>query len=259
MSIIAAVCPTYRREQRILENTLGLWVHQTLPKEKRILIIVEDDGQLQAYFDYKNRYLILSLKNRFLRMGRKYNFLIELANSVFEAEWICIWEDDDIYFPDHLERFYNLFESGVRHIRPKCIYVDKPDGGIRLEKRIIHANLGFTYELWKKADGYVENSDNAFDFVFMDRLVKKCQPWEKECNNPSYLFRWFTSGSYHGEVLDHPERWYSTAPKILMRQKYNLPLKPQLDEYTQKLFIKLGYNLTTQPSVNPNVATTLTR
>ncbi len=102
---ISVVIPTYNRGQLICE-TVDSILNQTLPPHE---VIVVDDGSTDntrhILDGYADKITVISIKNSGALIARKTG--IEHASG----SWICPCDSDDIWQPNHLERFAKLIQT----------------------------------------------------------------------------------------------------------------------------------------------------
>ena len=103
---IAAICITYNRPQ-CLSRAIECFMRQTHPD--RELVIVDDAWQYGHQFG--DRWKIVSLPCRLRSIGELRNLSAALANN--SADAYAIWDDDDVYLPDHLAAAARALEQSA--------------------------------------------------------------------------------------------------------------------------------------------------
>jgi glycosyltransferase involved in cell wall biosynthesis len=96
LPLVTCITPTYGRFD-LLNDMLWCWTTQTY--ENKELIIVNDQENLTIVCHVPN-VKIINIQERFVGLGAKRNFTIEQASP--ESEFICPFDDDDLFFPEHI-------------------------------------------------------------------------------------------------------------------------------------------------------------
>ncbi len=132
---IACLCWAFNRPAQLAE-AVESFLRQNYPAELRELIILDDAGQYDpAACDDLPGVKLVTTRHRFRTLGEKRNATAALASPNVEA--YAVWDDDDIYFPWHLEAMAQVFAAGIPWSRPtevwidRCTYLErKPTGGL---------------------------------------------------------------------------------------------------------------------------------
>jgi hypothetical protein len=236
---LICLCPTFRREQQVLENSFYFWTKQTLDKNLRLLFVLDDDGNLPNHFDRDNNIFIMSLTTRFPSLGAKYNWMLNFCYKKFGATRFCVWEDDDIYLPNHTAKYFELFDKGFHFIMPKKIFSNY-EGDYNVEFRWIHPTLGLTRYAWEVSGGWPSDLGLDYDTKFVVKLEARfglIDDIDKEFEEPTLVYRWY-QGSYHGQLLGDAYTWWPNALKI-PKPKYTWPLSYKPDHYGKLLLDQL--------------------
>jgi glycosyltransferase involved in cell wall biosynthesis len=193
---ITACCCTYCRPETLAEM---LWCFERQDYADRELMILDDAGQ---YHNQEgDRWRLVSSRARYPTLGEKRNASIRLSS---DAEFIAIWDDDDLYLPWALSAVADAL-SRSDFCRPSLVLQPTADN-LALEVTpgdgFYHGSWGFRRSAWESADGYPA-MDNGEDKVLAERL----QGFARECNpialgyKPYYVYRNSVSGwsiSGHG-------------------------------------------------------------
>ncbi len=196
---ISCVCPTYKRPV-CLANVVKCFEDQTY--EDKELIILDDARQYRSTIPSivikGDQWLLYSQRKRIRTLPAKYNELIRRTNG----DIIVIWEDDDVYLPNHLQLIADAAQHGEFFV-PRVIFstyaqehgeVMKEDGRHRF-----HGAWAFTRKLFSKIGGYSESYRLTFDQE-MHRLLLDDNSqvyYNEEPEKPSYVYRW-GSGGWNG-------------------------------------------------------------
>lgn len=151
----------------------------------------------------------------------KYN---RMAEWIRNADILAVWEDDDTYLPDHLERIAAAWQAAGEPSlwwgHPSEVYSDYP-GHVVTEQAAgrFHAAIALTVDAWRGCP-WIETKRADFDQQWMAALREKYGP---PCDylaggDPTYVFRWHT-GHHHGQsTMRAPddETWYERARQLLL-------------------------------------------
>jgi len=205
LPFVSCLFPTYRRPQ-LLENSIACFLAQDYPEDRRELIILDDAGELQN--QTSDGWQIISIPRRFRSLPEKFNALAGLARG----EILVVWEDDDIYLPHHISSHVAAME-GHLWSKPSKVLSDYT-GQIEEEDATgrFHASLAFTRQAFEKVGGWPLTMRGDFDQQLIARLNELGLPGNP-CTvaSPSYVFRWGSTGAYHGQALmrgPEDEGWY---------------------------------------------------
>ena len=92
------LCPTYNRPWRLLEESLVCFHSQV---HKDAFLLIYDD--LGAFPEQRHdSWALISTTTRESGIVEKYNRMLELAQEFGPFDAIALWDDDDIYLPNHL-------------------------------------------------------------------------------------------------------------------------------------------------------------
>jgi hypothetical protein len=174
------------------------YLRQDYPADLCELIVLDDVGQYEngTFTDEATgkQWTVVGVKRRFATVGEKRNACAGLRSP--KADVMCVWDDDDIYFPDTLRSQARALETSD-WARPKMVFVQGPGETLRRRhtQGIYHAAWAFTVKAFRKARGYP--SQNAgHDQVFASRLRQAGYTGPLFDCEPYFLMRWKT-GSYH--------------------------------------------------------------
>ena len=221
--LIVCLCPTYKRP-KMLASMVKCFESQTY--ENRFLIISDDAGTYIPQEGDYGRWLLHTTENRFPDLSTKYNALFANIPYSLVDDWantslydcfredrqmiISVWEDDDIYLPNYLERIANVWEDHSKFpyqfITFSHVFSNYscPKDGTKLIKESaegrFHASWAYTSALFKRVRGYKKQGELIFD----QDLRHRCLSVPNVVSNtircprtPSYVYRW-GSGSYNG-------------------------------------------------------------
>ena len=205
LPFVSCLCPTYRRPQ-LLKESIACFDAQDYPVDRRELIILDDAGELENQTG--NSWKIISIPRRFRSLPEKFNAVAGLASG----EILVVWEDDDIYLPHHLSSHVAAME-GRLWSKPSKVLSDYT-GDVKEEDATgrFHASLALTRSAFEQVGGWPLTLRGDFDQQLIARLSSVGIPGNpRETGPPSYVFRWNSTGAYHGQAImrgPNDERWY---------------------------------------------------
>jgi len=206
LPFVSCLCPTYRRP-KLLENSIACFLAQDYPADRRELIVLDDAAELQNQTG--DGWQIISIPRRFRSLPEKFNALAGLARG----DILVVWEDDDIYLPHHISTHVRAMD-GHLWSKPSKVLSDYT-GEVQEEDATgrFHASLAFTRLALEKVCGWPLTLRGDFDQQLIARLNELGLPGNP-CTiaNPTYIFRWGSTGAYHGQALmrtPDDEHWYS--------------------------------------------------
>ena len=232
LPFVSCLCPTYRRP-KLLENSIACFMAQHYPTDRRELIVLDDAGELENQTG--NGWQIISIQRRFRSLPEKFNALAGLA----QGEILVVWEDDDIYLPHHISSHVTAMD-GHLWSKPSKVLSDYT-GEIREEDATgrFHASIAMTRQAFIQCGGWPLTLRGDFDQQLLARLATTGTPADP-CSDaqPGYVFRWGSTGAYHGQALmqgPEDERWYERSLETGIAVPPST-LIPMLDHETSQLF-----------------------
>lgn len=235
LPFVTCLCPTYRRPTRLVANAIACFERQTYPADYRRLIVLDDAGELTPQVG--PNWQIVSMINRYRTLPAKYNALATLASG---ADVLVVWEDDDIYLPWHIEAHVAaLADHAWSHpSRVWSLYT----GQLRQEPagRRFHAALVVRCQTLAMIGGWPDTPRADFDQLLMAALSRRFGMPADPCEGfvASYVFRWGSTGSYHGQAFmrgNDPD-WYDRAVEQTEPAAGPVTVTPGLDAETKQLF-----------------------
>lgn len=235
---ITCICPTYKRPE-FLANIVKCFEMQDYPSHRCELIILDDALQYPPQVG-ESWTLLNGNRAELNTLSKKFD---KLVSFVALGDLIAIWEDDDLYFPHHLEMLSRAFERGGQFITPHRIFstYGQSEGNLQVEFAAgrFHASWAFTPDLLRSVGGYPNTARLDYDQQLNAALRKngKHEFSVSEYEFPSYVYRWGNNiyhGSQAGEV-GYDELW-----KKLEALPFEIVpvLKPCLDKESKKLLKK---------------------
>jgi len=233
---VACLCPTYRRPARLVANAIACFQAQTYSEDCRRLIVLDDAGELSPRSG--PGWEIVSVQNRYPTLPAKYNALAKLAAG---ADAFVVWEDDDIYLPWHVEAHAAAL-ANAPWSHPSRVWSLYRGLHEELAGGRFHAALAFRREALEEVGGWPNTSRGDFDQQLMAVFSRRFGTPADPCDGyaPSYLFRWGSTGSYHGQAFmagrGADGDWYGKMPDRIEPRGGDIAIRPKLDEETEAIF-----------------------
>lgn len=228
------LCPVYNHPQRLLENSLSCFLSQT---HHEALLLIGDDGIGYQEGFLNHRVLVHRFPERQPSLGHKYQAMLEVAIARgIEFDAVAIWEDDDIYFTDHLEQHRIQFEENQTDWNYYHLAGSTYGGRFHLEASGGRFWAGITVRrsYLEKQGGFVQTKEASFDQQFIQRMM--AGNGKVGFTPPTYVYRWddtlanHTSG-FMSSPTDHS--WYEKTP---VAPSPGGRLLPQFDKATESLW-----------------------
>lgn len=124
--MISVVIPTYNRE-RVLANTLDSIAAQTY-KEWECIIV--DDASTDRSMDVAAEYTKKDSRFKVLRNVRQKGAqgARNMGILAAEGEWICLFDSDDLMYPDYMQEMTDAIEEGVDIVVCKALIRNSKTG-----------------------------------------------------------------------------------------------------------------------------------
>ena len=203
------LCPTYNRPWRLLEESLACF-HSQVNKDA-FLLIYDDLGVFPE--QRHDNWALISTTTREPGIVEKYNRMLELAQEFGPFDALTLWDDDDIYLPNHLH-YHALVLKDYELSYPSHVYstytgqrLIEPSGGR------FWASLAIRYEAFLRTGGFVLTRRSDFDQQSLGKWLRECSCEELDrSGTPTYVFRWEDTLSIHSQsIMNRPndESWYA--------------------------------------------------
>jgi glycosyltransferase involved in cell wall biosynthesis len=197
--------PTYGRRASMLANSIKCFQEQT--HEEKALLIYDDLGTLNGCRLIPDVY-IWSTEQRASSVGAKYNKLLEFAEG-FDADAVCVWDDDDIYLPRHLELHAIALQSFAWSKPSQIISAYHRPPKIEDASGRFHGSIAALLSAVNEVP-WIDTRRATFDQEYIAALSERFGPPGDPLRYGSiqYVYRWQTSGGGHCSGLMGYEDWY---------------------------------------------------
>jgi hypothetical protein len=133
-------------------------------------------------------------------MVEKYNRMLELSQEFGPFDAIALWDDDDIYLPNHLHYHAQVLKDYDLSY-PSHVYstytgqrLIEPSGGR------FWASLAIRYNAFLRTGGFVSTRRADFDQQSLARWQYHCSRGDPiHFAEPTYIFRWLDTGCEHSQ------------------------------------------------------------
>jgi glycosyltransferase involved in cell wall biosynthesis len=181
-----------------LEESIECFLRQDYegPKE---LVILNDYGEQELVFDHPE-VRIINQPKKHITLGDKFNATVDHTRGDF----LCCWEDDDIYLPGAISLAVRKASDGVFHTCDG--FKENQPFSIVPSTDIYHATHGLTRELFDKVGGYTARDQCTIDVEFIHKICNELDKVEEgytqrlPVRQRQYIYRWDTVDSYHGSA-----------------------------------------------------------
>lgn len=229
---VHCLMPTYGRTRALLENALACFVAQRYPRHKLRLTVCDDEGFLDPMERNADGWAIVSRAERFPDLGSKYNAMVAADHGWADA--FAVWDDDDLYLPDHVANHVAAVRSRQREglglwSQPSSVW-STYTGAPALEGSAgrFHGSLF----VCRPAASWIATRRADFDQQFLAALARDfgspARPDDHKA--PTYVFRWADTGSTHCQGLmrsPSDETWWeSYAVEVARRRRANNEQRP---------------------------------
>lgn len=184
---VTAIMITCGRTACIGESIYS-FMNQTY-KNKKLIIFDTHPQNIKFNFELPDNIIYIKGNSHdFINLGEKYKHLIGMVDT----ELFCIWEDDDLWLPNHLEMLVNLYSLqnndsnvplAVGHKNHFSILggVEKP-----IHTITINSNVCWCRYLFQNKNIDIKNLQEPFDCSFL-KLFKLIYT---DNALPTYIYRW---------------------------------------------------------------------
>ena len=227
---------------------MACFLEQDYPAARRILLVCDDSGEIRENPPTESRDIaIWSRSERFGSITEKYNAMLEWGNE-FEPDIICVWEDDDIYMPWHISSIVRVCPI-MGWVKPQEVF-SLYTGTLMREPAAgrFHASLGVSSFLLDNVGGWPNTRRADFDQKLMSNLNEAGQcvvPDYREVGAPSYVFRWGSTQSPHGQTfMKSPGcvNWWEEAGRRIPSEGSDIVVEPKMDDETRAIYKQFNLN-----------------
>lgn len=230
---VVCLCPTYGRSPALLNNTLACFDAQT--HKNRVLMLYDDLGTLHSVqIDSPSRVVSVSRARRSSSVGAKYNEMIDIIQTHYLADIYVVWDDDDVYLPDHITSHVRTIAAGHKWSKPSRIisaYHSPP--AVEDASGRFHGSIAVRADVVKEVP-WIDTVRATFDQEYIAALTEVEPPGDPcAIMPPQYVYRWQTSGAGHCSGLMGSPTWYADyRPDYVEHIDW---IEPKFDADTERL------------------------
>jgi len=204
---IAAVCITHNRPG-LLSQAVRMFQLQSCPDKE--MLIFDDCGQYESGRIAEN-IRVVSIRQVFASLGTVRNLAVRMT----DADHVAIWDDDDVYFPWHLDACAHALASsdwaGPSVVwdqwKPDELILSKTTSRTNPQDICYHGSWCYRRAAFEKVRGYPDTAVGDSDCEFARRLFAHYGPPGDTVSDlfpdPSYLYSRDRSKTWHAsEVAD---------------------------------------------------------
>jgi hypothetical protein len=156
--------------------------------------------------------------------------MLQLAEEFGPFDALALWDDDDIYLPNHLHYHAHVLKD-YELSYPSHVYstytgqrLIEPSGGR------FWASLAIRYDAFVRTGGFILTRRADFDQQSLGKWLQKCSSGQPDkLGEPTYVFRWSDTGCKHSQsAMSSPfdYEWYSKLNSASRRKTtYRLALE----------------------------------
>lgn len=190
------LCPTYNRPRRLLDESINNFLKQT--HSNAFLLVYDDLGSHDSLVS--ESMAVITTDRREPGIVAKYNKMLELAKQFGDFDAIALWDDDDIYLPNHLEYHSQVLQiHGMSY--PALVWstytgkMEQEASGGRF-----WASLAIKTAEFNRVGGFVDTERADFDQQSLGYWRKNISCGDPcEIGEPTYVFRWGDTGCQHSQ------------------------------------------------------------
>lgn len=233
---IACLAPTYGRPAEVLARSVYCFMQQQYPLHERRLLLFDDCGNVCPQIDgipiattsmvsqmellraNNWRVAVVSTPTRSNDLGTKYNQMLRMLDDWPEA--YAVWDDDDLYLPNHLQNIAAALSGGTRYkwahpLRVWSTYTGRPE--LESAAGRFHGSLALRADFCREVGGWIATRRADFDQQMLARCAAAGRPAPYDAaTGPSYVFTWADSGATHCQGLmrsPEDETWWEANAK----------------------------------------------
>jgi len=215
------LCPTYRKPWSLLEHSLECFLSQT--HRDAFLLIYDDFGQFTE--QSHDNWLVASTTVREPDMISKYEKMLAMSENYGKFDAFSLWDDDDIYLPNHLE-FHDRILRDKEFSYPSKAWTTHQAKNEKDGRRMENSRGKFWASSAMRMDsflkhGFLKTKLPSFDILNLRRWLKSCSSGDPcTFGDPTYVYRWEDTGAWHSSFgvfskSSTDEGWYERIAETL--------------------------------------------
>lgn len=142
------------------ERSVGMFLNQTY-SDKHLIIIQNSESNQKLDKEYGN--ITLINKSDFSNLGSIYNYALQFVPS--DSEVFCLFDDDDIYMPNHIEEgVKGLIRGNKKAYKPQFSYLEM-SGEISKTNNVLEPSWFVEYDIIKQCKFREETGLHHFNWI----------------------------------------------------------------------------------------------
>lgn len=220
--LVSCICCTYDRPN-LLNEMVYCFLQQDYKNKE--LIILNDQKNI-VYNIYQSNIEIINTNYRFNSLGEKREYSKKLARG----EYVMFWDDDDIYYSNHISSLVDLLDNNnnfdigknrFSHLSINNIIEDDKTMNTMFAAMCFTKNYVNTHHFNKK------NVGEDIDFISEGRIIES----EKIV---TFNYRWGMGIKHISGYGDNPDSWILCESNNLIEKK--IKINPKLSNLTKKYY-----------------------
>lgn len=238
------LCPTYGKTPEVIANAIQCFLNQT--NKDSTLLIYDDLGNYRNCEEINQLYSNVRLVSNITRcpgIVAKYERMLELATLMnIRYEALALWDDDDVYLPQHLENHENVLQFPIDWSYPNFVY-STYGNKLRAEESAgrFWASLAILKRSFERIGGFVQSSLATFDQQSLGKFNALLYRAAPDVNKgPTYVFRWQDTKTIHAQhFMGDSVNWYNNVVPGYVRNVSLEQILPKYQEGVEEIISKL--------------------
>lgn len=165
------------------ERSVGMFLSQNY-KQKHLIII--QNSEKDQILDRQYSDITLINKSGFSNLGSIYNYALNFIPEDTDA--VCLFDDDDIYMPEHIQEGVNgLLRGEKKAYKPKFSFLQMKDQ-ISKTNNVLEPSWFIKYEVVKEQKFREETGKHHFNWI--DWCVKNKQIYVDPDGPSTFVYTW---------------------------------------------------------------------
>jgi len=196
--LVSCVCVTYGRPI-LLGEAVKCFIDQTY-SNKELIIVNDQEGVTLKMDSERDDIVIENVPERFGSLGEKRNY----AMSLTKGDYVCIWDDDDLYLPWRIEDSVKIMEekAHVDIVKSKYALMSIDNSNYKVVVNLFHSQSCISRK-------YVEATKYSLISVGEDMDYERGAIIESVETNPLVFlnYRWGLNIHHLSGIADEKQSW----------------------------------------------------
>lgn len=195
--LVSCLCATYGRPV-LLGEAVKCFIDQDYPNKELIIVNDQEGVDLRLSGEFRDNIKIYTHPNRFPNLGKKRNYGFDLTHG----EYICIWDDDDLYAPHRISESVRLMKSRDNYdiIKTRSAFMSIHNKDYKIVSNLFHSQSIITREYFEKNRYPDKSVGEDIDFESKARVGSiDVIPW--------YVYRWGLNIHHLSGISDEKQSW----------------------------------------------------